>query len=418
MEKAVLAAPNNPLLTNNLGQLYKKSGRFDKAIEAYRSALRIDPNFADAHNNLGNALCENDQPQEAIGHYSTAVEIDPKNAYTHYNLGILLKSLGDHSAAIDSLERALAIDPKYPDAEFEIMTSRKQLIQGWHLGMLGDDVRNDAFDQAIRNAVSPNSHVLDIGTGSGLLAMMAARAGAAKVTACEKLSHVARAARQVIEDNGYSDIITVVEKSSEHIRVGIDMERPADVLVSEIIDAGLLGENVLPTMRHVMQHLVMPNAKIIPKSGEIMGALVEMPMRRRTNPLRSISGFDLSAFDIFRGPNQHKVVLNHEDHKFLSDVFPIVRFDFANLPPASDQLSKHHLKVDAIANGTVEAIVVWFDLHLDHENVLSTNPNNETTHWGQGAQFFEEDFPVQNGQSLSIDVTWSDQQISFSVVAD
>jgi type II protein arginine methyltransferase len=51
------------------------------------------------------------------------------------------------------------------------------LIPNWHIPMIRDTIRNRAFHQAIRKYVKPNLHVLDIGTGTGLLSMMAVRAG-------------------------------------------------------------------------------------------------------------------------------------------------------------------------------------------------------------------------------------------------
>ena len=63
-----------------------------------------------------------------------------------------------------------------------------KLVARWHYRMINDGARNGAYDRAIAAAVrrmGPQAPVLDIGSGSGLLAMMAARAGAVDVTACD-----------------------------------------------------------------------------------------------------------------------------------------------------------------------------------------------------------------------------------------
>jgi len=63
--------------------------------------------------------------------------------------------------------------------------------------------------QALKALVTPTTRVLDIGTGSGLLALLAARAGAAAVTACEVFPNVARAAQRVVNANGLDHVVKV-----------------------------------------------------------------------------------------------------------------------------------------------------------------------------------------------------------------
>ena len=176
----------------------------------------------------------------------------------------------------------------------------------WHFPMLADTVRNDTFERAIAKVVEPSSRVLDIGTGSGLLALMAARAGAARVTACKMSNPLAEAARQIVADNSLADRITVINKKSTQLKVGDDMEDRANLLVSEILDAGLIGEGMIPAMRHALQNLITPDGKVIPGSADVFAMLVALPRLRSVNPVREISGFDLSVFDRFRNPHEYK----------------------------------------------------------------------------------------------------------------
>ena len=100
--------------------------------------------------------------------------------------------------------------------------------------MLADTARNDAFERAIAKAARGRRLVLDIGTGSGLLAMMAARAGARRVVACEAIRPLAQVATRIVAQNGFADRITVIAKRSTELAVGQNLSEPADLLISEV----------------------------------------------------------------------------------------------------------------------------------------------------------------------------------------
>lgn len=414
-ENAVSIRPGDAEAHHNLGRALANHGRLDEAIAAFRRSLEIAPDVYSSHVMLGNLLNDKGDLFGATACYRRAIEVNPGMPDAYNNIGNILSSQGDHNAAAVNFEKALEIDPRFPGAEMSLRRSRQKQVQGWHLVMLADEGRNTAFQRAIEKAVSPSSHVLEIGTGSALLAMMAAKAGAAEVIACERSGGLADLARQVVRKNGYADRITILDKDSTQLCVGVDMERPADVLVSEIVDAGLLGEGVLPTIRHARQYLTTPDATVIPKSAEVFGMLVEMPALRAVNPPRTVAGFDLTPFAVFWKPIYKPVNLEMQDHRCLSKTFSVARFDLTQPPHVTpDSPHQSRLDVEAVADGNVHAVVFWFDLHVDDEITLSTSPASRQTHWEQALQFFEEDIPVQKGQSLSIGVTWSDQGILFS----
>lgn len=286
--------------------------------------------------------------------------------------------------------------------------------------MLADERRNDAYQAAIEKVVSAEDRVLDIGTGSGLLAMMAARAGATSVYACEMQPLLADTARRVIRDNKYDNTITILTKKSTDMRVGegADMPERASVLVSEILDVGLLGEGMLPTVRHAVQHLLTEDARLIPARAGVYGKLVAIPQRRRSNPVKTVSGFDLSAFDRFRIPGEYiGVNLQHEEHESLSEPFELLQLDFRALPPVAtfDYPNRRRLDVSVTADGELHALVFWFDLHLDDDIRVSSRPGGELLHWGQAAFFFEGERTVQAGETLAVNVMHNETQIWFSL---
>ena len=146
-------------------------------------------------------------------------------------------------------------------------------MPAWHAAIIGDRARNEAYDAALRNAIEPGMRVLEVGAGTGLLAMMAARAGAAEVVTCEINPLVAERARQIVAQNGYADRVRVIGKHSGDLKLGVDLSGPADVFVSEIISGSLLNEAVLPVMEDVVPRLLKPGAIVIPFRASIRVAL-------------------------------------------------------------------------------------------------------------------------------------------------
>ena len=82
----------------SLGLTYMQQGRIDEAIREYRTALRINPDYAKAHCDLGLAYGNRAVPRDEIREYQAAIRADSTNAYVHYNLGV---AYGQQSRAED-----------------------------------------------------------------------------------------------------------------------------------------------------------------------------------------------------------------------------------------------------------------------------------------------------------------------------
>lgn len=129
---------------------------------------------------------------------------------------------------------------------------------------LVDKTRCAAFEQAIRRVVRPHHHVVDVGTGSGILALFAARAGARKVTAIEYDSYVAHVARENIRANGCEHLIEIIEADARDCRLFETLPQHcqdyscqiADDLVFAYLDVSEMGET------DCFNHSCDPNAGI------------------------------------------------------------------------------------------------------------------------------------------------------------
>ena len=138
--------------------------------------------------------------------------------------------------------------------------------------MLHDDRRTGDYLAALAAAVRPGDVVLDIGTGSGVLAVAAARAGARRVYAVEA-SDIAEVAERVFAANGVTDTVTLVPGWSRQI----ELPEPADLLVAEIIGNEPLEEEILETTLDARRRLLKPDARLIPHTLTLLARPLRLP---------------------------------------------------------------------------------------------------------------------------------------------
>jgi tetratricopeptide (TPR) repeat protein len=107
----------------NLGIVLSEQGKAEQAIEHYRRAIDLRPDYAEAHYNLGRLLVERGQLEDAIAHYEKAIAINPADAEAQNNLGITLFGLGRRDEAIAHYRKALEIQPHYGEASCNLASA-------------------------------------------------------------------------------------------------------------------------------------------------------------------------------------------------------------------------------------------------------------------------------------------------------
>src|SRR2546425_182677 len=133
---------NSHIAQYNLGHELDRQGKLADAIEHYRSALRTNQDYVDAHAGLGDALDRQGKPTEAIEHYRQALRIRPDYAEAHYNWGGALLAQGKLAEAIEHYQQAVRIRPDYAEAHNNwgvVLTQQ---------GKLADAIEH--FQQAVR----------------------------------------------------------------------------------------------------------------------------------------------------------------------------------------------------------------------------------------------------------------------------
>jgi hypothetical protein len=156
--------------------------------------------------------------------------------------------------------------------------------------MLTDADRVDGFRRAIEAVVRPGDVVVDLGAGTGVLSLFAARAGARRVYAIDygKISEVSRA---LIADSPYRDVIEVVRGRIEQV----ELPERANVAIAEVIGNYVVEEDIEPIIASARSRLLVPDARVIPGAVELAAVPIELsPELARRFDLASFEGFDFS----------------------------------------------------------------------------------------------------------------------------
>lgn len=383
---------------NNLGNVLKDLGRLDEAEASFRQALLLKPNFAEAYQNLGNVLMEQGRLVEAEAMYRQAIVLKPDYVQAHSGLGSVLLKLKRMGEAIASYRKALDIDSSLVQAHEGLNVALGELTPMWHVPMMNDRLRNDAYFAALKTVITPDTHVLEIGTGSGLLAMMAAKLGARQVTTCEAVPKIAEMARAIVADNGFTPPVTVVSKMSTKMEVGKDIPDRADLLVSEILSSEFLGEGVLSSIEDAKRRLLKPGARIIPARGSIQFALFGGADIMSNVRVDEVCGFDLRKFNAIVPPKQY-VSRNDLNIELLSDDTGAFFFDFGNtdrFPSAERKI----IEVPVRKVGRCCGIIQWIRLEMDDTVVFENHPSikNSASGWQHCVFVFPSPIDVLPGQ--------------------
>jgi type II protein arginine methyltransferase len=272
-------------------------------------------------------------------------------------------------------------------------------VPTWHFAMLNDGPRNAAYDEAIRR-VAPGRSVLDIGTGAGLLAMMAARAGAKSVTSCEQTPWIAAKAREVVAANGLADRIKLIAKHSSNLLVGPDLSERAEVLVTEVFGASAINELVIPTLVHAHAQLLRPGATVVPNAAGVRAYLAGGPMLEGQLFVDRSAGFTIAPFNQLARLRMD-LQLNCLPHEVLSDDFEVYRLDLTR-PPL--QAEKRELDVVATEPGRCFGVVQWLRLDLV-EGLAYENrpaPNAAIDSWGHMLHRFAAPIELNAGDHVRL----------------
>lgn len=274
---------------------------------------------------------------------------------------------------------------------------------GIHEEMLKDEMRTLSY----RNAIMHNRHlfkdkvVLDVGCGTGILLMFAARAGAKHVIAVDMLNIIEMAAK-VVKANGLDDKITLVRGKLEDI----EMPYPeVDIIILEWMGYFLLYELMLDTVLWARDKYLKKGGLIFPDKALIHVAGLEDAEYKleKVHFWDDVYGFDYLCFKEVAMVEPLVDTVNYQAVATLHS--QVIEFDL-NTVTVEELAFLRKFAITANRDDTLHALLVWFDIvfPLDLEGVtveFSTGAHAEYTHWKQTVFYFDRDVVVRRGEVVT-----------------
>lgn len=277
-----------------------------------------------------------------------------------------------------------------------------------HELMLADKPRMQAYLAAIENNELSGKVVMDVGSGTGVLAMFAARAGAKKVYAVEA-SDFATVSKELIEANGFGDVIEVVHGKVEDIEIS----EPVDVIISEWMGFYLLHESMLASVLFARDKFLAPGGVLLPSSATIMMAPVSLEAwwAAKLQPWADVYGLDFSLLAPLakNALLKEPVIVDLTPSQLLAPAQPFVTLDLMAIDRAHTSHLSAHLTFSAAGDGTLHGFGLWFRCVFpgpagNEEDciVLDTSPGQPQTHWKQSVILLPDGYAVQAGDTLPV----------------
>jgi protein arginine N-methyltransferase 1 len=263
--------------------------------------------------------------------------------------------------------------------------------------MIADRLRIEAFSQALRKTIRPGAVVMDIGTGPGIMAVLACQLGASRVYAIEPCE-VIQIAREISAANQCADKIEFFEDLSTKVTIPVQ----ADVIVSDMRGVLPLFEHHISSIADARRRFLAPGGTLIARKDRIWAAVVDAPEAYgkivdvwERNDLGQDLG--LARRKVLNEFRKARVKPEH----LLSAPQLWVTLDYATIENPD---VRGTLEWKAERNGTGHGIVVWFDMELADGVAFSSGPETPETVYESAFFPWLESVPLAAGQNVCVEL--------------
>lgn len=263
--------------------------------------------------------------------------------------------------------------------------------------MIADAPRMEAYISALRQAVRPDSVVLDLGCGPGLFALLACRFKARRIYAVES-DDVIQLARETAAANGCSDRIEFLQSFSTEIK----LPEQVDVIVSDLRGVLPWYQQHLPSICDAKRRLLAPGGKLIPRRDMLWASVAEAPeyYAKIVDPWEANGwSFDLSS--------ARKMVTNTWSkgrilpNQMLVEPVCWAELDYYNVEESDVQASSDWI---VVRPGTAHVLSLWFDSELIEGVCLSNRPGEPELIYGNALFPFSQPVEVAEGDRITVNL--------------
>jgi protein arginine N-methyltransferase 1 len=287
---------------------------------------------------------------------------------------------------------------------------------GIHETMLSDRPRMRAYRTAIAANVR-DKVVLDVGAGTGILSLWAARAGARHVVAIEYHEPLAAKIRETARRNGLATKITVLSGLVERAELPVHLAgQKVDVIVSEWIGYALLYEAMLDSVIAARDRWLAPDGLMLPGRARlhVVGAADPLNHKNKREFWEDIYGFDMTAYRPWTFREAAIAVSLPEN--ILTTASTVADLDMRNVTVGELEFGAP-IELAFERDGTVDVLTFFFDVSFEGGTVLTTAPEAPATHWQQTHFYLRTPFAGRAGDVMRGRVIWAKGQTRKREVA-
>ena len=269
-----------------------------------------------------------------------------------------------------------------------------------HEEMLKDKVRTGSYKNAIEGnpEAFKDKIVLDIGWGTGVLSIFAARAGAKHVYGIDN-ADIVHYAREIVKVNGFQDKITIIKGKVEEIDLPVEK---VDIIISEWMGYFLLYESMMDTVLFARDKWLNKGGIILPDKCIMRIAAIEDEdyKNKKFGFWDDVYGINMSCMSnaVFVEP----IVDCVDDKYIVSTVDTFIEFDLNTVKKEDLEYSTTY-SIRMKRDDAIHGVVTWFDIifgGMKNEVRFSTGPFSEYTHWKQTVFYFDGAYDVSRGDML------------------